>query len=150
MVAPSQAALVARKVGDVTLGLFATEEYLAPRPAPSSLVDLLRDHVLIGDDRERRIIGALAAAGVVTTPGDYGLRTDSDLAQLAAIRAGIGVGVCQRPIAARARLRRVLPEVSFSLGIWLVMHVDLRAVQRIRVVFDHLAYHLGAYARSQE
>lgn len=145
MVAPTQAALVARKVGVVGLGLFATESYLAKHPPPRSPAQL-REHALVGADRERRIIDALAAAGIPTTPGDYALRTDSDLAQLAAVRAGVGIGVCQLPIAARSpELRRVLPELAFELEVWVVTHEDLRGVRRVAIVFDHLVDHLRAY-----
>lgn len=145
MVAPTQAALVARHAATVPLGLFASEAYLATRPPPKRLGELARDHVLIGSDRERGIIDALAAAGLETTPRSYGLRTDSDLAQLAAIRAGVGIGVCQLALAGRSPgLRRVLPALAFRLEAWVVMHEDLRQVRRVRVVFDHLVEHLAA------
>ena len=74
------------------------------------------------------------------------LRFDSDLAQLAAVRAGLGIGVAQVPIAARdSNLRRVVPGLTLPLETWVVMHEDLRGVPRIRLVFDHLAEHLGRY-----
>ncbi len=42
---------------------------------------------------------------------DFIFRSDSDLAQLAAIRAGIGIGICQIPLAARdPALVRVMPD----------------------------------------
>lgn len=145
MVRPTQDGLVTRKVGRVELGLFASADYLARRQAPKVLDDL-RAHALIGRDRDRALIEALAAAGLPTSPRDYAFRSDSDLAQLAALRAGVGVGVCQVPLARRhPSLRRVLPTVRFHLETWLVMHEDLRAMRRVRLVFDHLVEQLGAY-----
>ena len=100
-----------------------------------------------GQSGERDMIGALAHLGIEVSPRDFAFRSDNHLAQLAAIRAGIGIGPCQVGLAeAPVPLVRVLPGVAFPLEVWLVVHHDLRAVARVRVVCDHLAEHLGAYA----
>ena len=40
----------------------------------------------------------------------------------------------------------VLPGLVLArIGIWLVMHEDLRATRRIRALFDHLAGELARY-----
>jgi DNA-binding transcriptional LysR family regulator len=145
MVAPTQAALVARRVGAVPIGLYATVDYLAAHGAPARLEDL-RAHRFVGPDRDRAALDALAAAGLPIAPRDFALRSDSDLAQLAAVRAGVGIGVAQAPLAARdPRLVRVLPRLSLPLEVWVVMHEDLRALRRVRRVFDHLVAGLGVY-----
>lgn len=151
MVRPTQAGLVSRLATRIELGLFATAGYLRARGAPARLADLTarrgeeRGHALIGGDRVRAVAEALAAAGLATRPADFALRSDSDLAQLAAVRAGLGIGVCQLPIAARdPELHRVLPRLAFHLEAHLVMHEDLRAVRRVRLVFEHLVTALGA------
>lgn len=145
MIAPTQGALLARRVGEVEVGLFATEAYLAAHRAPRSLSEL-RGHALIGSDRGRGVPEALATAGLATSPRDYVLRTDNDVAQLAAVRAGMGIGACQLPLARRSEaLCRVLPELVFRLEVWVVMHEDLRHVRRVRVVFEHLVEQLGTY-----
>jgi DNA-binding transcriptional LysR family regulator len=147
MVRPTQQGLVTRRVGAIPLGFFATEDYLARRGTPATLSDLLEGHALVGADRTRDLIDALEHLGLSTRPRDFTLRSDSDLAQLAAVRAGLGIGVAQVPIAARdPRLRRVVPALTLPLETWVVMHEDLRGVPRIRRVFDHLAEHLGHYA----
>jgi DNA-binding transcriptional LysR family regulator len=146
MVAPTQQALVARKVGEVPLGLFAHETYLASRPPPRRLADLLRGHALVGNDRQAGVREALQGMGLAVTPAHFTFRSDSDLAQLAAVRAGLGIGVCQLPLAGRTPgLRRVLPSLTPTLGVWVVMHEDLRSARRVRRVFEHLVAHLGAY-----
>ncbi|ESS36901.1 Transcriptional regulator, LysR family [Burkholderia cenocepacia KC-01] len=78
----------------------------------------------------------------------FALRTDSNLAQLAMIRAGYGIGFCQSALAKRnARLVRVLPDaLGMRLETWVVMHEDLRTSPRCRAVFDALANGLRAYA----
>ena len=78
----------------------------------------------------------------------FALRTDSNLAQLAMIRAGYGIGFCQNRLAQRdARLVRVLPDgPAMKLETWVVMHEDLRASPRCRAVFDAVATGLRTYA----
>jgi len=148
-VRPTQAALLARKIGEVTLGLHAHRDYLDAHAAPRSLDDL-RHHALIGYDRETPSWRSLQAKGVKLSRDMFALRTDSDVAHLAAIRAGFGIGICQVPLGRRSPgLVRILPrQFAIELEIWLVMHEDLRTSRRMRVVFDHLAAALSRYVRS--
>jgi DNA-binding transcriptional LysR family regulator len=144
MVEPAQQALIARKVGAVTLGFHARRDYLAARGVPTTAKDLLT-HDLIGVDTETPAVRAVLNRMPGLTREAFALRTDSDLAQLAAIRAGYGIGVCQVEIARRdPALVRVTPDLfSFELPLWVVMHEDLRGVARCRAVFDALADGLG-------
>ncbi len=147
MARPTQESLVTRRIGRTEVGLFATASYLEAHPPPRSLAELPKKHALIGADRERGVIEALAHVGLTVTPRDFVLRTDDDVAQLAAVRAGVGIGVCQVALSrAPVPLVRVLPRVAFHLETWLVTHEDLRASRRVRTVFDHLATRLAAYA----
>jgi len=82
----------------------------------------------------------------------FALRTDSDLAQLAAIRAGFGIGFMQHAIARRdPALVAILPKkIGIALEMWLVLHEDLRASRRLRLMMDHLSQGLSDHAmRSQ-
>ncbi|MET3471039.1 DNA-binding transcriptional LysR family regulator [Novosphingobium sp. 1529] len=145
MVAPTQQALLARKLGALELGLYAHADYLARHGQPKVIADLAR-HDLIGVDS----IGDLSRAVLDALPGlehsDFALRIDNALVQLAAIRAGFGIGICQVAVAARdAALIRVLPDAfSFDLPLWVVMHEDLRSSARHRAVFDALVESLAA------
>lgn len=77
----------------------------------------------------------------------FAFRADSDLAQLAMIRAGYGIGGCQVPLARRdPRLVRVLPSAfRFRLPTWVTMHEDLRQSARCKAVFDALVAGLSTY-----
>jgi DNA-binding transcriptional LysR family regulator len=146
MVRPTQAALLAARVGSLPIGLFARDTYLAAHPAPVRLRDLATQHALIGPDRDRSMLDALRAKGLEVDPGQLALRTDSDLAALAAVREGLGIGACQLAIARKTpALRRVLPSITFELEVWVVMHEDLAGVRRVRAVFDHLKGALKGY-----
>lgn len=146
---PTQAALHVRRIGSVEVGLHARPDYLLRRGVPADL-DALRTHTLIGFDQETAFIrGLLAQAaphGVPLQRGLFALRTDSDLAQLAAIRAGFGIGACQTGLA-RGLVRVLADLLAVRLDVWLAMHEDLRASARCRVVFDALASGLAAYIR---
>ncbi len=138
MVEPTQEALVARKLPPMALGLHAHRAYLERHPAPASLQDLA-GHDLIGFDRETPAIRAMLATFPLARP-DFALRVDNDLAQLAAIRAGFGLGMCQVAVARRdPDLVRVLADtLTIELGLWVVMHEDLRTSARCRTVFAAL------------
>jgi DNA-binding transcriptional LysR family regulator len=149
MVRPTQDALLARRIGEVRIGFFARRDYLEQFGAPESIDDLRR-HTVVGFDRGQVIPAARAVVNFEITPDLFGLRTDSDSAQIAALRAGFGVGALQEPLAARdPDLVPVLKgQVSFALEMWVVMHEDLRADRRVRLLFDHLVESMTAYLRS--
>lgn len=85
-VRPTQAALVARKVGVVGVGLFAHQTYLAAHRTPRSLDDT-SGLALIGPDREVHYLDWLRDRGLNIAAKDLAIRTDNQIAQLAAIRA---------------------------------------------------------------
>lgn len=149
MLDPTQEALVARKIGRIEIGAYAHPDYLKRHRAPRN-IDELAGHNLIGFDHESAYIRRMLS----DTPGlrrsMFALRTDSNVAQLAAIRAGFGLGFCQLGLARREpRLRRVLPELTMIMDTWLVMHEDMRHNAACRAVFDMLAEGLAAYINSQ-
>ncbi|OHV83907.1 LysR family transcriptional regulator [Ensifer sp. LCM 4579] len=150
MVAPEQDALVARHIGAVPLGFHAHCSYLDRRGVPETLDDLAH-HDLIGYDRETAAIRAILARTPNLPTARFAFKSDSNLAQLAAIRAGFGIGICQNALAAREpKLVQVLPDCfDMALETWLVMHENLRTTPRCRVAFDALAEGLQRYIREQ-
>ena len=149
MVRPTQGALVAKRIGRIDIGLYGHRRYLKGRAMPRQLEDLRR-HALIGYDRDQAYARLLERIGVPFTRDMFGFRSDSDLAQLAALRAGFGIGASQLGLARREKnLVPVLhSELIIPMECWLVMHRDLRSNRRIRLLFDHLAIPLSAYAQS--
>ncbi len=147
MTDPTQQSLIARRLGKVTLGLFARRDYLERRGGPADVVSLAA-HDLIGMDTLSTTGQAVMGMLPGVRHGDFAMRVDSNLVQLAMLRAGFGIGICQTMIAARDDgLVRVLPETfSLDLPLWLVMHEDLRTSSRCRAVFDTLASGLSDFA----
>ena len=139
MLRPRQEQLVARRVGSIEVGLHAHRDYLARHGTPATPDDLA-GHTLIGYDQMTPLVRAALDRWPQFARRSFTVRTDSDLAQLALIRAGAGIGFCQAALARRdPSLLRVLPE-AFSLPFetWITMHEDLRHSPRCRVTFDAL------------
>ena len=150
MAPPTQEALVARRIGAVDVGLYARDDYLAHNGVPET-TDALAHHALIGFDTVTPFIRSMGRSMPLWKRDAFSLRTDSNLAQLAMIRAGYGIGFCQSGAAKRdARLVRVLPDtLAMQLETWVVMHEDLRSSPRCRAVFDALADGLRAYVSGE-
>jgi DNA-binding transcriptional LysR family regulator len=148
MARPTQSALLAKKLGTVPVGLYAHRRYIARHGHPTSLEDLAAHHAIIGFDADAASIRTFRQTGLPITRDLFAFRSDSDHAQLAALRSGFGIGGCQKRIAARdPDLVAVLPNAfRYALEMWLVTHEDLRASRRVRLLFDHLAEALSAYA----
>jgi DNA-binding transcriptional LysR family regulator len=151
MVKPEQKALIARKAGALTLCFHATRGYVDKHGVPNNL-DELRQHTIIGYDKAvppQRILDSLP---LKVTRDLFAFRCDNDLAQLAAIRAGVGIGACQLGIARRdPTLVPVLQDqLRFQLELWVVMHENLRKVLKIQLMFDHLVTELSKFVKESE
>ncbi|WP_440411522.1 LysR family transcriptional regulator [Neorhizobium petrolearium] len=156
MTSPAQEALVARHIGDIPLGLYAHRRYMERHGTPENAEGLLA-HRLIGFDRRSAFVRAAADRIRTSAPAfpdleriRWSYRADSNLAQLAAIRAGAGIGICQVGIARRdPNLVRVLPDIfQLPLDTWVAMHENLKSSPRWRVTFDALVKGLLEYARN--
>lgn len=144
MFRPSQQALVAKRIGKTVIGLHASRAYVDAHGAPRRIEELA-DHPLIGFDRAPSVSRPLKLPANITRER-FSFRCDNDLGQLAAIRAGFGIGMCQYGVAIDPPLVPVLPrEVRLELEIWTVMHEALRKTARIKLLFDHLVEGLTRY-----
>ena len=139
MTRPTQNTLVGRRVGVVQMGLYATPAYLARRGVPTD-VAALEGHAMIGFDRKTPTRARDVDIGRPITREIFSFRSDSDIAQLAALRAGLGIGICPNLLGRRDGLIRILPDqVSLELEMWVCMPEGLRTTRRMRLMFDHLA-----------
>jgi DNA-binding transcriptional LysR family regulator len=144
MVRPTQKALVAKRIGKTILGLHASRAYVQAHGVPRRLEDL-QSHPLIGFDRAPSISRPLNLPSTFLRER-FAFRCDSDLGQLAAIRAGFGIGMCQYGVAIDPPLVSILPrQLRLELEIWVVMHEVLRKTARVRLMFDHLVARLTQY-----
>ena len=146
MLRPRQEQLVARRIGSIGVGLHARKDYLSRHGTPRNLGELA-GHSIIGYDQASAFIRSAGKSLQGLSRDVFALRTDSDLAQLALIRSGAGIGMCQVALARRdATLQRVLAKpFALQLETWVTMHEDLRNSPRCRVTFDALVDGLQQY-----
>ena len=147
MMRPTQGALLARKVGSLGVGFYAAPDYVARHGLPQDLAGL-RDRPMIGFDRVAPPIEALKDLALPWEISRelFAFRSDNDLAQIAAIRAGLGIGTCQHQLARRYGLTPVLAEAfEFELEVWIAMHETLKGHRRMRLMFDHLVAGFQAF-----
>jgi DNA-binding transcriptional LysR family regulator len=147
MVRPRQKSLVARHIGKSPIGFYAHRNYVEKYGLPKEIAEL-EQHCLIGFDRDDLALRSLGKLPRPVTRDNFGFRCDSDLAQFAALKAGVGIGGCQHNIARRhPELVPVLKAIRFELEVWVAMHEDMRSTGRVRVLFDHIAAGLSAFVR---
>jgi DNA-binding transcriptional LysR family regulator len=134
----TQGDLAARKVGELTYGLYASHTYLARHGAPSFEAGAPGHAVVqdldLPDLPEMEWLRACAPrAATVFTANSRGV-------QHAMVAAGIGVGALVRYLGdADSRLVRLdAPRPSPMREIWLGVHDDIRHTPRIRAVADAL------------
>jgi len=141
---PRQQELVARRVGDIALGLYAAAGYLDRAGRPASPEELVA-HTCVGFDESIRDTAIGRWMEEVRGSGRVVFRSTSLMTQLEAMRRGWGIGVTSIFVAeGMPELERVLDEIELSVGIWLVTHPGLRRSARIRAVYDFLAERFAA------
>lgn len=131
---PEQGRLVARKLVDYSLGLYASRTYLAVHPAPSCMDDL-PSHRLVGYVEDLVSSPALNYAADICRDWKPAFEVSSALGQVEAVRAGAGIGILHSFIAsAHPELVPVLAEKVIHRAYWLSYHESVRSLRRIQVV----------------
>ncbi len=146
MFRPEQQDLVARKVADAAIGLYASPDYLETWGTPTGLEDLAQ-HSFMGFDRDDLAVRTLRGLGLGVKREDFAVRSDCQTLHVEAARAGLAVAGVQRALARRfAELVPVLEDLPLpALPVWLVAHADVRRSARVRAVFDALAEGLAGF-----
>jgi len=140
MFRPESGELLAQKVAELPLGLYAARGYLDRMGRPETPEALMRLD-FVGYDRSDLIIRLMASNGFQVTREFFGLRCDDQLVNWALVRAGGGVGGFQRAVADRdPGVERIAPFISLPvLPVWLVLPEALRHVPHIARVRAALA-----------
>ncbi|MCO5064579.1 MAG: LysR family transcriptional regulator [Rhizobiaceae bacterium] len=131
---PSEGRLVAAKLVDYTLGLFAARAYVERHGAPASR-DALAGHRLIGYVPDLVVNPSLDYSAEFSPQWDAAFAISSAMGQTEAVRSGAGIGILHSFIA------HSIPELvpiecvpPIRRSYWLVYHESVRTLRRVQAV----------------
>lgn len=140
MFRPEQPDLIAKKIGDLTMGMYGSKDYLDTHGRPQRLSDL-RKHRHVGFDESLSHRSDVQRLERSFRPENIVHRSNSFIGHFEAARAGIGLAVTDCVFAdSDPSLERVLSDIlSHTMEVWLVTHAEIGRSARIRALFDHIA-----------
>lgn len=131
---PSEGRLIARKLTDYSLGIYAARDYL-DRTGPIGHLTALTGRVLVTYVPDLVYSPALDYFEAFRELDARRLECASVVGQMEAVRAGAGVGILHDYAARRhPELVKLLPEHSYRRSYWLVTHADIHDLRRIKEV----------------
>lgn len=138
---PSEPDNVVQLLRRYPVALFASEAYLARHGRPEIEADLA-SHVFVGADAEDSRAPFLHW---LTTQGHTQIfRSNEPAAQLAAIRAGLGLGFVFATKAGPDLVQVMPPRPEWEVPLWLVTHVDLHRTPKVQAVLEALKEGMGS------
>ncbi len=144
MYRPTQLDLIARHLGGMRIGMFASRGYVARKGLPESTKDIMR-HEFVGYNDDPAIVEGMRRMGFRLDKHFFKVRCDQQAVHWQFVRAGCGIGFTQERIGrADPEMVQIMPELPLPvLPMWLTAPEALRTNPRIRRVFDLLAEGLG-------
>lgn len=141
LVRPTQPSLVARRLGSLGFGVYASRGYLDDHPTPRTLADTA-DHGWIGFPAELDELPQVRWLRRIVPRPRWVIRANTTATQVAACRAGHGLALL--PTFVADDLVQIAPRTPGpSRELWAVIHADLRRNARVAVVMAWLAGLLG-------
>ncbi|MDA7415695.1 LysR family transcriptional regulator [Xenophilus arseniciresistens] len=136
---PAHGPVLASKLCDYSLHLYAAHDYLAAHPPIRTREDL-RGHSFIGYVDDLLFSKELKYLGELHRPDAFALRSTSILAQHRAAQAGAGIAVLPAFVAERdPLLMRLLPaEARFVRSFWMSMPAESKQLARMQAVWRFL------------
>ncbi|HEX7390713.1 MAG TPA: LysR substrate-binding domain-containing protein, partial [Acidiphilium sp.] len=136
---PRGQSILARRIGTLEFGFYASAGYLARHGTPDFAVDkgeghrllLLRDETGIYPEHDHMV-----ALLPLARPA---FRADSHIARRRAAEAGLGIACLARYSVAETGLMRIAAPDPPGREIWLAQHEDTRTTPRIRAVAEAIA-----------
>lgn len=136
---PRAGPVIAGKLSDYALRLYASRDYLARFGVPQRPADLATGHALVGYIPELVYAPELRYLDEIHPGLAATVRSSSINAQHRLVAAGTGIGVLPCFIGDDdPDLVPVLPERRITRSFWLVMHKDTHSLARVRAFKDWL------------
>ncbi|WP_269582489.1 LysR family transcriptional regulator [Roseibium sp. Sym1] len=135
---PETGRLVAGKLVDYTLGLYASKAYLRTHGTPRAASDLSA-HDLIGYVEDLLYSPSLNYGTEIVKDWTSRFEIASALGQTEAVRSGNGIGILHDFIAREDnKLVPVLPDIKLNRAYWMVTHESSRPLRHVAAVQDFL------------
>ena len=131
--------VIAKKVTELELGIYAAHSYLERNNTPQQPKDLMA-HDLIGYDRSELIIDGMRKMGYEITLDVFKFCSDDQVVCWQMVLAGFGIRFNQVVIGdAGSRVQRIAPAMPMgTMPIWLAVHTGLKINSRVLYVFEVL------------
>lgn len=141
---PEEADLVIKYLGEMKMGLYASEKYKNNHGVPNRLKDLRKHKVITYGDH----LSILPENQWLLNHSDESLRilsSDSTVTRFKATISGVGISLQPEVLAQTdSNLIRLFKAAKLPAHkVWLVYHHDLRNISRIRAVVDFISSCLG-------
>lgn len=135
---PQKGRLIARKLCDYSLGLYASQSYLDRHGTPAQPSDLT-ERVLIGYVEDLLYTKELDFAGEIPERWQSAIEVSTAYGQFEVVRHGGGIGILHDFMAAGdSTLVRLFPDIRLERTYWLAWHENLRGSQRVAAFVDFL------------
>lgn len=137
---PEQPDLIAKRIADIEISLFASETYLDELGPIGQLSDFSVAN-FIGYQHPERLVRQISDMGIPVTKQNFGITTSTGSTMYELVREGAGIAFLPTIVAeGRLGLRRIHPNAPvFNMETWLVTHREIHTNRRIRLTFNHLA-----------
>lgn len=135
---PAEGRLVAGKLVDYSLSLFASRTYAEANGLPATRAEL-SDHRLIGYVADLVVSPSLDYAAEFSPSWESSFSISSALGQVEAVRSGAGIGILHTFIA--RTIPELVPIAAFApirRAYWLVYHESVRPLRRIQAVASYI------------
>ncbi|SKA38609.1 DNA-binding transcriptional regulator, LysR family [Enhydrobacter aerosaccus] len=134
---PTSNQLVAARVGQFAMSIFAAPAYVEQYGMPQRLDDL-RAHHIVDHTTLHSLPSMKPWSEVVEQSPNVVLRTNSSHSAIEAVKAAWGISVFPSYISKTANLVEVPIELNITRDIWLVSHEETNKGARIRAVIDYI------------
>lgn len=134
---PSSNQLVAARVGQFNMSVFAAPSYVEQYGLPQTLEELREHHIV-----DHTVLHSLPImkpwSEVVERSPSIVLRTNSSYAAMEAVRVGYGISVFPDYVTKMSKLVPTPIDLKIVRDIWLVSHEETNRGARIRTVIDYV------------
>src|SRR5437870_4751216 len=134
---PTSNQLVAARVGQFNMSIFAAPSYIEQYGMPQKLEDM-REHHIVDHTTLHSLPAMKPWSEVVERSPSVVLRTNSSYAAVEAVRVGYGISVFPDYVTKSSNLVAAPIDLRIVRDIWLVSHEETNKGARIRTVIDYV------------